>query len=100
LKKKAEEKYQEWIEELKKKEQSEREKKLEEERLKRERDEQEKLKKAEALKRLQENKKNIIKIREPKEKCGTVLINGKVRSYYDWSTSPQPSFVNKIPWKD
>jgi hypothetical protein len=68
--------------------------------MEKEREELEKAKKAEALKRLLENRKNVVQVRDLKQKKGTAIINGKQKSFFDWSTSPQPSFVNKIPWQD
>jgi hypothetical protein len=41
------------------------------------------------------NKKNIVYVRPNTEKKGTAIINGKLHSFYDWSTSPNPSFFNK-----
>lgn len=45
-----------------------------------------------------EKKKMLGPVRRLEEKKGVVMVNGKERKYYDWSTSPQPSFVNKDEW--
>ena len=61
-----------------------------------------KLKRQEACKRLiEENKKKNPnnKIRPNSSKKATAVINGKCHSYYDWSTSPAPGYINKFAWQ-
>ena len=98
-KQKAEEKYQEWLENLKKKEQADKEKKAEEERRFKWKDEQDKLKRKEQIMHMRENKKELVKVRPILTRKGKAFVNGKLCHFYDWSTSPDPSFVNKVPWQ-
>ena len=44
-------------------------------------------------------KKAILNVRPIVEKKGTAYINGKLYSFFDWSTSPDPSYINKNEFK-
>lgn len=96
--KRREKTHQQWFENVEKKEKEKREKKLEEERRLKAEAEEKKLKNLEAQKRMRESMKKIVDIRDANKKNGVVIINGKEYKYYDWSTSPEPSFVNKKEW--
>ncbi len=96
---KADEKYAKWLAELREKERAEKEKRREEEEKKRLQQEKIKQKREEKNKLLiEENKKKHV-VRPMKTKKAEAIINGKLHSYYDWSTSPAPSFVNSQPWQ-
>ena len=43
--------------------------------------------------------KKTFKARPIDQKKGFAFVNGKVCSFDDWSTSPEPSFVNQAEWK-
>lgn len=100
-KQKAEENFTKWLQELNEKERLEKQKKKDEQEKIRIEHERIKLKRQENCKRLiEENKrKNPNKIRPNSSKEATAVINGKCHSYYDWSTSPAPSYVNKVAWQ-
>lgn len=85
---------------MKRRENAEKEKKAEDERILKKKQEEEKLKKEENLKRMKENKKNLFQVRPNSSKKGVAIVNGKTCNFYDWSTSPAPSYVNKIPWQN
>ena len=48
---------------------------------------------------MQENKKKLFKNRPLSQKKGFAYVNGKLCSYDDWSTSPEPTFINQEAWK-
>lgn len=98
-KKRAEQKYQEWLERVKEKERNEKVKRDLDERRERWRQEQEKKKRKDNLKHMMKEKKEIVRVRPLSERRGEAVINGRLCSFYDWSTSPNPSFVNKEAWK-
>lgn len=85
---------------MRNKKQNEKERQRIEEEKKREKEEVEKIKKAEAEKRLKENKKELVKVRPLSKREGVAIVNGKSRNFFDWSTSPSPSFINKNEWKN
>jgi hypothetical protein len=91
--------FQKWLEEQEQKRQAEKVKQLEQMRIEKQKLEKEKAKKANFLKIRQENKKEIVKVRQPNQKVGYGVANGKLRAFYDWSTPPAPSFINKEEWK-
>lgn len=100
-KEKADENFQKWTTELKTKKQAEKKaQKDEEERIK-SKHETIKLKRDEKSKKFAEDndKKRLIKVRANVAKEATAIINGKRHNYYDWSTSPAPSFINDKPWQ-
>jgi len=99
-KEKADEKFQKWLTEVNEKKRLEKQKKLEAEEKKRLNVEKIKLKREEKNKQLREaNKKKAIDVRSILAKKAEAMINGKLHSYFDWSTSPAPSYVNAQPWQ-
>ena len=98
-KQRAEEKYKEWLENLKRKEREEKEKKLEEERRQKWKAEEEKMRRKEQIMLKKQSEKELLKVRPLSSRKGAAFVNGKLRDFYDWSTSPDPSFVNKEAWK-
>jgi len=90
--------FQKWLEEQEQKRLAEKAKQLEQMRIEKQKLEEEKAKKANFLKIRQENMKKI-HVRQPSQKIGYGVANGKLRAFYDWSTSPAPSFINKDEWK-
>ena len=98
-KKKADEKYEKWLTELKLNEMARKQKIAEQKRLREQREAQEKARRAELALKMAENKKQLIKVRKLEERKGVAIVNGKLRAYYDWSTSPDPTFLNKDTWK-
>jgi hypothetical protein len=71
--------------------------KKEEENKRKKQDDEEK--KQRLKKEYEEKHKKLIKVRPLGERKGQAIANGKLQLYYDWSTSPAPSFVNNEPWK-
>lgn len=74
--------------------------KKEKETIKKQLEEANKHKQLEKMKRLEQNKepnskKSAIVPRSKEEKIAYAFVNGKLHGYYDWSTSPAPSYVNK-----
>lgn len=86
---------------MKEKERNEKVKKKEEEEKVRLKREQIKLKREEKNKRMAEEneKKRICKVRPINSKESTAIVNGKPHRYFDWSTSPAPTFINEQPWQ-
>jgi hypothetical protein len=84
---------------LKKKEQAEKEKREAEEKKQKMRAEQEKLRRKEAILKTREAQKELVKVRPISSRRGKAIVNGKLCNFYDWSTSPDPAFVNKVPWQ-
>lgn len=98
-KEKADENYAKWLEQVKEKERAEKEKKKQEEEKRRLQEERIRQKREEKSKKLNEENKKKHAVRPLKTKKAEAIINGKLHSYYDWSTSPVPSFVNNQPWQ-
>ncbi len=99
-KEKADEKFQKWLAEVNEKKRLEAQRKKEEEEKTKLNVERIKLKRAEKNKLLTEtNKKKSVGVRANVAKKAEAIINGKLHSYFDWSTSPAPSYVNEQPWQ-
>ncbi len=96
---KAEEKYQEWLKNLKKKEQTEKEKRESEDKKQKLKAEEEKLRRKEAILKTRESQQELVKVRPISSRIGKAIVNGKLCKFYDWSTSPDPAFINKDPWQ-
>lgn len=98
---KAEENFNTWLKELKEKEKADKLKKQEDEEKARLNHERIKQKRKEQNERMiaESKKKNFAKPRSNTSKRASALINGKVHNYYDWSTSPAPSFMNEKEWQ-
>ena len=100
IKAKAEREYEEWLKNLKINEEIAKKKEEEEKEKMDKRIETVKKKREETCKKkLEENKKKNVPIRPLTQRQGQAIINGKLHSYYDWSTSPQPSWVNQTAWQ-
>jgi hypothetical protein len=84
---------------LKRREKEVKEKQIEREMHAKLKSEEEKKKKEEQQKRLKETMKKTFKARPVDQKKGFAYVNGKLCSFDDWSTSPEPSFVNQAEWK-
>ncbi len=78
---------------------AEKEKQLEEARKEKLRLEREKQKRKENLKHVLEQQQKLAKVRPLASKKGKAIANGKMCTFYDWSTSPDPAFVNQNEWK-
>lgn len=101
-KKKCEETYRKWLEEKSAREKSEKEKKAKAEREAKEKKERERQRRVDA----QQNRlaheaddEKSRKVRLLRQRQGVAIVNGQERKYFDWSTSPQPSYFNKEEWK-
>lgn len=84
------------MKETRAREKKERAKKAKEEREAKEKKEREKQRQLEAQ-RVREEKEAKVRVLHKRE--GVAVVNGKEQKFFDWSTSPQPSFVNKNEWK-
>ncbi len=101
-KKKAETVYQNWLNKEKERRQKQ---KLEELKLQKEakkEKQKEKEKKLQQIIIMEQKKKELLvsfKVRNLNDRKGYGYANGgKIYQYFDWSTSPDPSFVNKKEW--
>ena len=84
---------------MQRREKEEKEKQIEREIHTKLKSEEEKKKKEEQQKRIKENMKKTFNPRPVDQKKGFAIVNGKLCSFDDWSTSPEPSFINQVEWK-
>jgi hypothetical protein len=99
-KQKSSEKFANWLKQLKEREHNEAQRQREEqERIRLNREKIKKKREEQSKKLIELNKKKSVPIRPLTARTGVAIINGKTHDYYDWSTSPAPSFINKIPWQ-
>ena len=91
--------YEKWLQQLKEAEL----KKRRDDEDKTSREEAAKKKKLDEIRKYELKKQEIlakVKVRHLKERKGYGCSNGKQIEWFDWSTSPQPSFINKAEWKN
>ena len=98
-KQKSEEKYQKWLMELKEKEEAEKQRKKQLEEKIRLNQERIKQTRAERNVKLSELNKGKTTSRPIVARKGAAIINGKIYNYFDWSTSPAPSYFNQNEWQ-
>ena len=98
-KQKSEEKYQKWLMELKEKEEADKQRKKQLDEKTRLNQERIKQTRAERNAKLSELNKRKASARPLVARKGAAIINGKIYNYFDWSTSPAPSYCNQNEWQ-